>query len=165
MTPKTPWLQHPVRGIRAARTRMFAVAVAAPVLLLTACAAGGTPAGTGSPAATTGSTAPSGSTAASTAGSNPETSARPSGSLSVSGSVSGSVDGITTLTGTVTEGVESRCVVLIDDSGATVANLMGWDLQAHPFGSTVEVTGTYEEGLMTTCQQGRPFTVTGVVAR
>lgn len=93
------------------------------------------------------------------------TSARPSGSLSVSGSVSGSADGTTTLTGTVTEGVESRCVVLVDDSGATVANLMGWDLQAHPFGSTVEVTGTYEEGLMTTCQQGRPFTVTGVVER
>lgn len=56
-------------------------------------------------------------------------------------------------------------MVLVDDSGATVANLMGWDLQAHPFGSTVEVTGTYEEGLMTTCQQGRPFTVTGVVER
>ncbi|WP_420121099.1 hypothetical protein [Nakamurella sp.] len=80
--------------------------------------------------------------------------------------MSGSVaaGGPTTLTGTVTEGVESRCVVLVDDTGATLANLMGWDLQAHPFGSTVQVTGTFEEGLMTTCQQGRPFTVTSVVA-
>ena len=69
--------------------------------------------------------------------------------------------GTTTLTGTVTEGVESGCLVLTDDAGAVLANLMGLDTQAAPIGSTVEVTGEFED-LMTTCQQGKPFTVTAV---
>ena len=69
--------------------------------------------------------------------------------------------GTTTLTGTVTEGVESGCVVLTDDAGTVLATLMGLDTQAAPIGSTVEVTGEFED-LMTTCQQGKPFTVTAV---
>ena len=69
----------------------------------------------------------------------------------------------TTLHGTVTEGVESGCVVLVDSSGAVSANLQGWDLGAHPFDTKVEVTGAFEPDMMTTCQQGTPFEVTAVV--
>ena len=65
----------------------------------------------------------------------------------------------TTLRGTVTEGVESGCVVLVDDSGAVVANLQGWDLRSYPFETMVEVTGTFQPDLMTICQQGTPFEV------
>ncbi len=72
---------------------------------------------------------------------------------------------MTTVQGTVTEGVEGGCVVLVDASGAVVANLQGWDLTAHPFESVVEVTGTFEPDLMTTCQQGTPFEVITVTGR
>lgn len=70
---------------------------------------------------------------------------------------------LATIRGTVTEGVESGCIVLVDDAGAAVANLQGWDLEAHPFDSRVEVTGVFETDLMTTCQQGTPFEVRSVV--
>jgi hypothetical protein len=71
----------------------------------------------------------------------------------------------TTLQGTVTEGVENGCVVLVDGAGAVLANLQGWDLRAHPFESQVEVTGAFEPDLMTTCQQGTPFDATSVVSK
>ena len=45
-------------------------------------------------------------------------------------------------------------------AGAVLANLMGLDTTAAPIGSTVEVTGKFETDMMTTCQQGKPFTVT-----
>lgn len=73
--------------------------------------------------------------------------------------------GTTTLNGTVQEGVENGCVVLVDASGAVVANLQGWDLQAHPIDSQVEVTGAFEPDMMTTCQQGTPFEASAVVSR
>jgi hypothetical protein len=69
-----------------------------------------------------------------------------------------------TLRGTVAEGVEARCVVLIDESGAVLANLQGLDLAAHPLGSLVQVTGIFMPDLMTTCQQGTPFEVRTAVA-
>lgn len=160
--------QHPARRGGAGRARLVG-SLLVPALLIAACGAGGSPSGTGSPTAGSPTAATAAISTVAPGSSAPSTPARPSGSLTVSGSVQGSgsvqADGPTTLTGTVTEGVESRCVLLVDDSGATLANLMGWDLQAHPFGSTVEVTGSFEEGLMTTCQQGRPFVVTSVVAR
>jgi len=68
----------------------------------------------------------------------------------------------TTLCGTVERGVESRCIVLTDDSGGVLANLMGIDPHEWPSGSKVEVTGTFQPGLMTTCQQGTPFQVSQV---
>lgn len=71
--------------------------------------------------------------------------------------------GVTTIRGTVTEGVEPGCIVLIDDSGAALANLQGWNLQAHPFDSVVTVTGVFQPDLMTTSQQGTPFDVRSVV--
>lgn len=152
---------HPVRGSkggRSWRSWLLALAVVTPTLVA-ACGSAGTPPATDSPSASTAVSATPGNVPTSASGASPTGS--PTGSLTVSGSVSGT----TTLVGTVTEGVENQCVVLVDDSGTTVANLLGWDLQAHPAGSTVEVTGTFEEGLMTTCQQGRPFTVAAVVAR
>ncbi len=72
---------------------------------------------------------------------------------------------VTTVQGTVTEGVEGGCGVLVDASGAVVANLQAWDLAAHPFESVVEVTGTFEPDLMTTCQQGTPFEVITATSR
>lgn len=58
------------------------------------------------------------------------------------------------LTGTVTEGVERGCVVLTDDAGTALATLLGWDQQAHPFGSRVAVTGRWATDRVSFCQQG-----------
>ena len=68
----------------------------------------------------------------------------------------------TALRGTVERGVESGCVLLTDDSGGVLANLMGIDPHEWPPGSKVDVTGTFEPDLMTTCQQGTPFRVSQV---
>lgn len=92
----------------------------------------------------------------------PASSAASTGSMVASSLPAGTT---TTLQGTVTEGVESGCVVLVDSSGAVSANLQGWDLGAHPFDTKVEVTGAFEPDMMTTCQQGTPFEVTAVVSR
>jgi len=58
--------------------------------------------------------------------------------------------------------VESGCIVLVDDKGAVLANLIGLDSASAPVGSTVEVKGKFSPDLMTTCQQGEPFTVASV---
>ena len=71
-----------------------------------------------------------------------------------------------TLRGTVREGVEASCVVLEDDNGTVLANLLGNDAPeltaALTAGAKVEVTGSFLEGVMTTCQQGPPFRLTAV---
>ena len=69
-----------------------------------------------------------------------------------------------TLTGTVREGVEASCLLLADDSGTVLANLLGNDGPELAVGARVEVTGSFLEGVMTTCQQGLPFQVTAVKA-
>ena len=63
------------------------------------------------------------------------------------------------LTGTVEQGVESGCIVLLDDSGTAIAQLMGMASSAFSFGSRMQVTGEYLQGLRTKCQQGPPFKV------
>lgn len=105
----------------------------------------------GQPAATTSS--PAASSAA-------ESSPAPSSAADAS-----AAGGPTTVTGTVTQGVENTCVVLVDTSGAVVANLLDWNLQEHPYGDVVEATGTFDPGMMTTCQQGVPFEATAVVTK
>ncbi len=139
------------RAVRGRRSRQLPGVLFAIVLAgsLAACASSGptTPSATGSTSAAT-SAAASPSTAASSS---------KAGSTGASGGA-----GKTTLTGTVASGVESGCIVLTDDSGAVLANLMGLDTKAAPVGSKVEVTGEFETDVMTTCQQGKPFTVSAV---
>ena len=63
------------------------------------------------------------------------------------------------LTGTIQEGVERGCIVLVDDSGGVLANLMGLAPEDRRWESRVTVEGSFVLGMMTTCQQGRPFRV------
>ncbi len=63
------------------------------------------------------------------------------------------------LVGTVQEGVEAGCVVLVDDQGAVLANLLGRRAATYQFGSKVTVTGRFAEDVMSICQQGKPFMV------
>jgi len=62
-----------------------------------------------------------------------------------------------TLRGRVEEGVEAGCLMLND--GGMLYQLVGGDRSLLRPGRTVEVTGTVEPDLATTCQQGRPFVV------
>jgi len=69
--------------------------------------------------------------------------------------------GTKTLTGTITAGVEPKCL-LLDDHLLIINDA---ELQsAAKTGATVTVTGRVELGMMTTCQQGTPFVVTGLRA-
>lgn len=104
--------------------------------------------------------------------SSPRASARPSSSTPVpasapaaTGSAQSASGAATTLTGTLSAGVESGCIVLVDDKGAVLANLIGLDAASAPIGSTVEVKGRFARDLITTCQQGEPFTVASVEVR
>ncbi|GGO02977.1 hypothetical protein [Micromonospora parathelypteridis] len=63
--------------------------------------------------------------------------------------------GATTLSGTVQGGVEPNCVLL---DGYL---LLGGPRDVLKPGTRVEVTGRVEPGMMTTCQQGTPFVVSG----
>jgi hypothetical protein len=98
-----------------------------------------------------GATAPTGSVGSSSIRP-PSAGAGPSGSAAIPGAP-------TKLTGTIAEGVEANCLVLTDDSGAVVANLIGVDKASAPLGTKVVVSGKFEPDLMTTCQQGTPFAV------
>ena len=71
--------------------------------------------------------------------------------------------GSTTLTGTVTAGVEPGCLLLKDGSGD---HLLIFKDEAQKksvtAGSKITVVGKANAGLMTTCQQGKPFEVSSV---
>ena len=84
------------------------------------------------------------------------------GPASATASASAGSGAATTLTGTLQAGVESGCIVLVDTTGAVLANLIGLDPASAPVGSTVQVKGRFSPDLMTTCQQGEPFTVASV---
>ncbi len=144
------------------------VAMAAAGLGLTACASTTTPGPGTSPSSP--ATSPS-----SPAQSAPATSVRTSAGSSTGLSTGLSTTALpsvpsagtgteVTLRGTVREGVEAHCLLLADDSGTVLANLLGDDSPQLTVGARVEVTGSFEEGLMTTCQQGPPFAVTSVRA-
>jgi hypothetical protein len=64
-----------------------------------------------------------------------------------------------TLLGVVREGVERGAVVLLDDRGGLLAQLMGGDPAVLADGSRVEVAGVFRRDLSTTAQQGPPFQV------
>src|SRR5688572_479176 len=59
------------------------------------------------------------------------------------------------VTGRVEAGVEAGCKLLVADSGGGYL-LLGGPADVLKEGARVEVEGTVEPGLMTTCQQGRP---------
>jgi hypothetical protein len=63
-----------------------------------------------------------------------------------------------TLRGTVVAGVEANCVLLSADDGRSYL-LLGGDRALIMGGGRIEVTGLVQPDLMTTCQQGVPFTV------
>jgi hypothetical protein len=71
--------------------------------------------------------------------------------------------GETTLTGTVTAGVEPKCLLLKDGTGDHLLIVEDEKMRsALQVGATVTVTGKTEEGMMTTCMQGKPFVVSSV---
>jgi len=71
--------------------------------------------------------------------------------------------GSMTVRGAVSEGVEANCMILTADDGK-VYLLLGGDRSVIAKGGRLEATGRPQPGLMTTCQQGIPFTVTQVRA-
>ncbi|MEU4626088.1 hypothetical protein AB0G04_39690 [Actinoplanes sp. NPDC023801] len=73
--------------------------------------------------------------------------------------------GETVLTGTVTAGVEPRCLLLKDGTGDHLLIVEDEKLKsALQVGAEVTVAGKSAEGMMTTCMQGKPFVVTSVAA-
>lgn len=68
-----------------------------------------------------------------------------------------------TLRGQVRAGVERGAVVLLDDHGVLLAQLMGGDPAVLADGLLVEVTGIFRRDLSTTAQQGPPFEVHSAV--
>jgi hypothetical protein len=73
--------------------------------------------------------------------------------------------GETTLTGTVTAGVEPNCLLLKDGTGDHLLITENATLRASlQLGAEVTVVGKSEPGMMTTCMQGKPFVVSSVAA-
>ncbi|BCJ44936.1 hypothetical protein GCM10010168_84900 [Actinoplanes ianthinogenes] len=72
----------------------------------------------------------------------------------------------TTISGTVTAGVEPGCLLLQDGSSTHLLVFQDETLRASaPVGSQVQVTGVPKPGMMSTCQQGEPFMVSSVTPR
>lgn len=65
--------------------------------------------------------------------------------------------GVMTVRGTVSAGVEAKCLVL--NTGTTQYLLLGADPAIAVAGAEIEVSGKPDPGAMTTCQQGTPFQV------
>jgi hypothetical protein len=66
-----------------------------------------------------------------------------------------------TVRGTVTEGVERGCRILVADDGRQFL-LLGGDGESFAAGERVEVRGELRVGVMTICQQGVPLSVLSV---
>ena len=66
-----------------------------------------------------------------------------------------------TLRGTVAAGVEANCMLLNADDGQGYL-LIGGDRKLITEGARIEVTGQVLPGLVTTCQESTPFTVSTV---
>ena len=132
--------------------KRFAIAVAGLTLAvgLTACAGQPTPTSQESSSQDSQSEEPSAS--------EPNPSLDPSSGLDEDKGTEGM-----TITGKISSGVEMGCVML--EFEGTTYNLVGGDASTLTPGAEVEVTGTVNEGLMTTCQQGVPFEVDKVTVR
>ena len=68
---------------------------------------------------------------------------------------------VTTLRGTVAEGVEAGCFLLTAQDGKQYL-LLGGDRTVITAGGAIEVDAVLQPGLMTTCQQGIPASVRAV---
>lgn len=148
------------RSVPDSRSALILVVAAFCALLLTACGTStpNAPATTSASVASSSANSPAGTSPGATSAG--ETSA---GGTSAGGTgLSGSAAGTTTLTGTIEAGVEAGCFVLEGKDGTVLANLLGVDSVTTPVGAVVEVTGTFEEDMMTTCQQGKPFSITTI---
>jgi hypothetical protein len=66
-----------------------------------------------------------------------------------------------TVRGTVEAGVEAGCLILNGEDGMAYL-LLGGDRGLLLSGVRLEVAGSVERGLLTTCQQGTPLKVTSV---
>jgi hypothetical protein len=132
---------------------------------LAACAqpAGSVNAGSNAPIASTSpSTAPSAAPSASPTLS-PLPSPAGSASKPVLGGPPGPVDssaGPTSLTGQITSGAEPSCLLLTQNKVQYL--LLAPDSMKMRAGVRAVVTGHVETGIMTHCQQGKPFEVTGI---
>jgi hypothetical protein len=127
---------------------------------LAACAqpAGSVNAGSNAPIASTSpSTAPSAAPSVSPTPS-PSGSSKP-----ITGGPPGPVDssaGPTSLTGQITSGAEPSCLLLTQNKVQYL--LLAPDSMKMRAGVRAVVTGHVETGIMTHCQQGKPFEVTGI---
>jgi hypothetical protein len=138
---------EPTRGGKPLQVRFMSLPLLV-VLALAGCANGQTGESAGSPA-----TAPT--SAASPAPTSPAATAEESATTKPPAA------GPKTLTGTITAGVEPGCLLL--DDHLLIINDAELRSAART-GATVTVTGRVEPGMMTTCQQGTPFVVTGLRA-
>jgi hypothetical protein len=129
------------------RTRHLLLGLAACVaLLVTGCAA---PAGTAAPGSSTADQAtPSSGT--------PTLGTTPSGKST--GRPDTSAGTTVTVTGTVMEGVEAKCLILRTDSASY--QLVGGDPQVVHADARITVTGIIRTDLMSYCMQGIPLQVT-----
>jgi hypothetical protein len=67
------------------------------------------------------------------------------------------------ISGTVSAGVEPHCLILRDAAGLHSLYFDDESLKPlAPAGARVTLVGHSEPGMMTTCQQGKPFIVTEV---
>jgi hypothetical protein len=132
--------------------RLAVLTALSAVLIVAGCARDARePAGSASPAASTSPAPPAAEPSA------PEPSdAEPSAEAT-------SVPGGQTISGTVTAGVESNCLLL---SGDGAAYLLIFDDPAMrsqaEVGASITVVGRADPGMVSTCQQGTPFLVSSV---
>jgi hypothetical protein len=90
----------------------------------------------------------------------PSASATPSAPAPPSSQPPSAEPGSTTLSGTITAGVEGNCLLLKDDSGSHLLVFKDPALRAQArAGMKVTVVGTPQPRMMSTCQQGIPFVV------
>jgi hypothetical protein len=71
--------------------------------------------------------------------------------------------GPVTVVGTVTEGVEPGCLLLLGEGGGSFLLVGGERAELRP-GRRVAVTGRVDRGLLSTCQQGEPLVVASIAA-
>lgn len=142
-------------------TRRVAVLTLLACLTLAGCAAGGTP----SSEVSVGSTAPGSSAAGSTPTGSTPPSSTPAPTLGPTGKAPSPdpFPGAVTVRGTVREGVEMGCMILAADDGKSYL-LLGGDRAVIGRGGRLEVVGSAQPGLLTTCSQGIPFKVSQVRA-